>query len=104
VSGIRRVIIGASSSPGGLQALRHTKGAARADDAASVPVLAWVPPSGDFAGRRGAVWLSSPCLGGGRLSAAPGQAPRGLGRDPGRPIGPQPWWIFHPAWPKGGRI
>jgi nucleotide-binding universal stress UspA family protein len=52
VSGTRRIIIGASGSPGSLQALRYAVGLAREDDALLVPVLAWLPPGGDFADRR----------------------------------------------------
>jgi nucleotide-binding universal stress UspA family protein len=53
VSGTRRIIIGASGSPGSLQALRYAVTLAREDDATTlVPVLAWMPPGGDFADRR----------------------------------------------------
>jgi nucleotide-binding universal stress UspA family protein len=52
VSGIRRVIVGASGSPGSLQALRFAEELARAYDATLIPVLAWVPPGGDLAERR----------------------------------------------------
>jgi nucleotide-binding universal stress UspA family protein len=55
VSGIRRVIVGASGSPGSLQALRYAEELARAHDAPLIPVLAWVPPGGDLADR------SAPC-------------------------------------------
>jgi nucleotide-binding universal stress UspA family protein len=55
VSGIRRVVVGASGSPGSLRALRYAEELARADDATLIPVLAWVPPGGDLADRR------SPC-------------------------------------------
>jgi nucleotide-binding universal stress UspA family protein len=56
VSGIRRVIVGASGSPGSLQALRFGDELARAHDATLMPVLAWVPPGGDIADR------SAPCM------------------------------------------
>jgi len=88
VSGIRRVIVGASGSPGSLQALRYAEELARAHDAALVPVLAWVPPGGDLADRRAPcgylrrVWAEDACQ---RLR----DTLRGLGRDPGRPIGPR---------------
>jgi nucleotide-binding universal stress UspA family protein len=52
VSGIRRVIVGASGSPASLQALRYAEELARANDALLIPVLAWVPPGGDIADRR----------------------------------------------------
>jgi nucleotide-binding universal stress UspA family protein len=52
VSGIRRVIVGASGSPGSLQALRYAEELARADNAILIPALAWVPPGGDLADRR----------------------------------------------------
>jgi nucleotide-binding universal stress UspA family protein len=52
VPGIRRVIVGASGSPGSLQALRFAEELARAHDAPLMPVLAWVPPGGDLAVRR----------------------------------------------------
>ena len=47
MSGIGRVIVGASGSPGSLQALRYGEVVARAHHAALVPVLAWTPPGGD---------------------------------------------------------
>jgi nucleotide-binding universal stress UspA family protein len=52
VTGIRRVIVGASGSPASLQALRYAEELARANDALLIPVLAWVPPGGDLADRR----------------------------------------------------
>jgi nucleotide-binding universal stress UspA family protein len=52
VSNARRVIVGASGSPGSLQVLRHAQHLARALDATLVPVLAWLPPDGDLADRR----------------------------------------------------
>jgi nucleotide-binding universal stress UspA family protein len=56
MSGPRRVIVGASGSPGNLGALRHAEHLARACDAALIPVHTWVPPDGDIADRR------SPCI------------------------------------------
>jgi nucleotide-binding universal stress UspA family protein len=47
-----RVITGVSGSPRNLQALRYAAVLARGQDAALVPVLAWVPPGGDVADRR----------------------------------------------------
>jgi hypothetical protein len=52
VSSVRRIIIGASSSPGSLRALRHAQHLARDLDATLVPVLSWLPPGGDLADRR----------------------------------------------------
>ena len=49
--GARRIIIGTSGSPGSLQALRYAAGVAQEHDATLVPVLAWLPPGGDFADR-----------------------------------------------------
>jgi len=51
VFGVRRVIVGTSGSPGSLRALRYAEDLARAHDATLIPVLAWVPPGGDFADR-----------------------------------------------------
>jgi nucleotide-binding universal stress UspA family protein len=51
VSGVRRIIVGVSGSPGSLQALRHAAGLARMYQAPLVTVLAWVPPGGDLADR-----------------------------------------------------
>ena len=55
MSGMRRVVVGASGSPGSLRALRYARDLARAHDVTLIPVLAWVPPGGDLADRR------SPC-------------------------------------------
>jgi nucleotide-binding universal stress UspA family protein len=52
MSGISRVIVGASGSPGSLQALRYAEELARAHDATLIPALAWMPPGGDLADRR----------------------------------------------------
>jgi nucleotide-binding universal stress UspA family protein len=51
VSGVRRVIAGVSGSPGSLQAMRYAADLARLHNAILIPVLAWVPPGGDFADR-----------------------------------------------------
>jgi nucleotide-binding universal stress UspA family protein len=51
VSGVRRIIVGVSGSPGSLQALRHAADLARLHRAALVPVLAWLPPGGELADR-----------------------------------------------------
>jgi len=56
VSGLRRVIVGVSGSPGSLGALHYAEDLARVCDATLMPVLAWTPPGGDLADRRG------PCL------------------------------------------
>jgi hypothetical protein len=55
MSGVRRVIVGASVSPGSLRALRYADELARAHDATLMPVLTWLPPGGELADRR------SPC-------------------------------------------
>jgi nucleotide-binding universal stress UspA family protein len=52
VSGSRRVIVGASGSPGSLRALRHAEDLARHSGATLTPVLAWVPPGGELAARQ----------------------------------------------------
>jgi len=52
VSGVRRVIVGASGSPGSLRALRHAEDLARHNNAALTAVLAWVPPGGELAARQ----------------------------------------------------
>jgi nucleotide-binding universal stress UspA family protein len=49
--GARRVIVGVHGSLGSLQALRWAAGEARERRAALVPVIAWLPPGGDFAER-----------------------------------------------------
>ena len=51
MSGVRRIIVGVSGSPGSLQALRHAADLARVHQATLVPVLAWLPPGGDLADR-----------------------------------------------------
>ena len=48
MSGFRRVIVGASGSPGSLRALRYAEDLARAYGAALIPVLALVQPGGDL--------------------------------------------------------
>ena len=52
MSRARRVIVGASGSPGSLRALRHAEDLARHSVATLTPVLAWVPPGGEFAARQ----------------------------------------------------
>ena len=52
MSGARRVIVGASGSPGSLRALRYAEDLARHGVATLIPVLAWTPPGGDLAARR----------------------------------------------------
>jgi len=52
MSGLRRVIVGASGSPGNLCALRYAEYLARATGATLIPVHAWIPPGGDVADRR----------------------------------------------------
>jgi nucleotide-binding universal stress UspA family protein len=52
VFGARRVIVGASGSPGSLRALRHAEDLARHSGATLTPLLAWVPPGGELAARQ----------------------------------------------------
>ncbi len=47
MSGIARLIIGTSGSPGSLHALRYGESLARAHDAVLIPVIAWELPGGD---------------------------------------------------------
>jgi nucleotide-binding universal stress UspA family protein len=47
VFGVGRLIVGASGSPGSLQALRYGEALARAHDAILIPVIAWELPGGD---------------------------------------------------------
>jgi nucleotide-binding universal stress UspA family protein len=51
VSGVDRLIVGTSGSPGSLQALRYAEGMARAHGAVLIPVLAWELPGGDYGER-----------------------------------------------------
>jgi nucleotide-binding universal stress UspA family protein len=51
VSGVRRVVVGVSGSPGSLQALRCAADLARVHQVALVLVIAWTPPGGDLADR-----------------------------------------------------
>ena len=51
MSGVRRIIVGVSGSPGSLQALRHAADLARIHQAALIPVLTWTPPGGEIADR-----------------------------------------------------
>ena len=52
MSSARRIIVGASGSPGSLLALRYAQHLACDLDATLVPVLSWLPPDGDLADRR----------------------------------------------------
>jgi len=52
VSGVRRVVVGVSASPGSIPALRYAASIARLEDAPLIAVHAWVPPDGDIAYRR----------------------------------------------------
>ena len=58
MSGVRRVIVGASGSPGSLPALRYAMSVAQRDDAPLIAVHAWVPPGGEVTERQ----HPSPCL------------------------------------------
>lgn len=51
MSGVRRIIVGVSGSPGSLQALRHAADLARMHQVHLHSILAWVPPGGDLADR-----------------------------------------------------
>ncbi|MGH3259149.1 MAG: universal stress protein [Streptosporangiaceae bacterium] len=51
MSGVGRVIVGTSGSPGSLSALRYAEALARAHEGTLVPVIAWAPPGGDRADR-----------------------------------------------------
>ena len=51
MSGVSRVIVGTSGSPGSLRALRYGERLARAHDAILIPVLAWELPGGDHVER-----------------------------------------------------
>jgi nucleotide-binding universal stress UspA family protein len=48
----RRLVVGASGSPGSLSALRYARGLALRIEVPVVAVQAWVPPGGDLAERR----------------------------------------------------
>ena len=52
VSGVRRLVVGASGSPGSLCALRYARDLAGCGGIAVVAVHAWVPPGGDVFERR----------------------------------------------------
>ena len=51
MSAVRRVVVGVHGSLGSLQALRLAADEARDREAVLVPVIAWIPPGGDFAER-----------------------------------------------------
>ncbi len=48
----RRIVVGASDTPGSIRAMRHAADLAARSDATLVVVHAWVPPGGDMADRR----------------------------------------------------
>ena len=52
MAGVRRVIVGASASPGSIPALRYAETLARHESALLVAVHAWTPPGGELADRR----------------------------------------------------
>ena len=58
MSGPRRIIAGASGSPGSLCALRYAGDLARASDATLMRVLCWIPPGSEIADLR----APCPCL------------------------------------------
>jgi nucleotide-binding universal stress UspA family protein len=51
VRAVRRIIVGVHGSLGSLQALRWAVDEARERQVPLVPVIAWIPPGGDFAER-----------------------------------------------------
>jgi nucleotide-binding universal stress UspA family protein len=53
VPGVTRLVVGVSGSPGSLVAVRYALELSRRSNVALVAVLAWIPPGGDFAERRG---------------------------------------------------
>jgi nucleotide-binding universal stress UspA family protein len=73
VGAVRRIVVGVHGSLGSLQALRWAADEARDRQVPLVPVIAWVPPGGDFAERSRPslhlrrVWLEAART---RLSAA----------------------------------
>jgi nucleotide-binding universal stress UspA family protein len=52
ISGVGRLVVGASGSPGSLGALRYARDVAGRIDVPIVAVQAWTPPGGDLAERR----------------------------------------------------
>jgi len=82
MSGLRRVIVGASGSPGNLCALRYAEHLARAADATLIPVHTWIPPGGDVADRRcpsfylRRVWTEDARSGCEKRSKLPGDNPQ----------------------------
>jgi nucleotide-binding universal stress UspA family protein len=55
---VGRVVVGVHGTPGSLQALRFAVGHARAFGATLIPVIAWLPPGGDSAGRHYPLFLT----------------------------------------------
>jgi nucleotide-binding universal stress UspA family protein len=51
VSGVRRIVVGVSGSPGSIQALRYAADLTRSHHTTLISVLAWLPPGGDLADR-----------------------------------------------------
>jgi nucleotide-binding universal stress UspA family protein len=51
VAAVRRVVVGVHGSLGSLQALRYAADESREREVPLVPVIAWVPPGGEFADR-----------------------------------------------------
>jgi nucleotide-binding universal stress UspA family protein len=50
--GARRIVAGASGSPGSVHALRHAADLARHHDATLIPLLAWMAPGGNLDERK----------------------------------------------------
>src|SRR5260370_5592454 len=108
MSGIGRLIVGTSGSPGSLQALRYGEGVARAHGAVLIPVLAWELPGGEYAVRvepRGELRQEWRTLAGRRLRDALVAV---WGEVPGDPLvqphlerGPAGWVLVNLARPPG---
>ena len=85
MAGVRRVIVGASASPGSIPALRYAETLARRESALLVAVHAWTPPGGELADRRQPslylrkIWAQAAGKGlGEAIDAAWGGTPDGL--------------------------
>ena len=51
MAAVRRIVVGVHGSLGSLQALRYAADESREREVPLVPVIAWIPPGGDFAER-----------------------------------------------------
>ena len=86
MSGVGRLVVGMSGSPGSLQALRYEEGLARAHHAVLIPVIAWELPGGDRAHQIGLSHELGKAYPGDRLPPAPERADRRVGRGSRRPV------------------